>query len=106
MIHNFWSFHLLLCKLRNKCKELSLEFDQIKERRTSSTCPVCGTKVKPSDRTFRCSSCGYTQDRDVIGGIMILKKYIEASYLTLRVENHPVVSTVHLERERLRIASL
>ncbi|MFX1294921.1 MAG: hypothetical protein ACFFD2_08740, partial [Promethearchaeota archaeon] len=33
MIHNFWAFHLLLCKLHNKCEELGLEFEQIKERR-------------------------------------------------------------------------
>ncbi|MFX1296511.1 MAG: zinc ribbon domain-containing protein [Promethearchaeota archaeon] len=90
IIHNFWSFHLLLCKLQNKCEELGLEFEQIKERGTSSTFPVCGTKVKPSNRTFRSSSCGYTQDRDVVGCIMILKKYTEAHHLTLRVENHPI----------------
>jgi putative transposase len=97
MIHNFWSFDFLLRKLRNKCEELGIEFEQINERGTSSTCPVCGAKVNPSDRKFKCLSCGYTQDRDVVGSIMILKKYAEAYNLSLRVENHPVVSTVRIE---------
>ncbi|MFX1295985.1 MAG: zinc ribbon domain-containing protein [Promethearchaeota archaeon] len=99
MIHNFWSFHLLLCKLHNKCEELGIEFEQIKERGTSSTCPICGTKVRPSDRAFRCSSCSYTQDRDIIGCIIILEKYAETIQLKLRVENHPAMSTVPLERD-------
>ncbi|MFX1294150.1 MAG: transposase [Promethearchaeota archaeon] len=59
MIHNFWSFDLLLQKLRKKCEELGIPFKQIKERGTSS---ACGTKVNPTDRTFRCSNCGYVQD--------------------------------------------
>jgi putative transposase len=98
MIHNFWSFDLLLRKLRNKCEELGISFEQINERGTSSTCPVCGTKVIPNGRQFKCSNCGYTQDRDVVGCIMIMNKYAEANQVNQRVENHPVVSTVLIER--------
>ncbi|MFX1297245.1 MAG: zinc ribbon domain-containing protein [Promethearchaeota archaeon] len=85
---------------------MGIEFEQIKECGTSSICPVCGTKVKPSARTFRRSSCGYTQDRDVFGCIMILKTYAEVNHFTLWVENHPVVSAILLEREGRRIYCL
>jgi putative transposase len=98
MIHNFWSFGLLIRKLQNKCEELGIVFEQINERGTSSTCPVCGSTVQPNDRKFKCSNCGYTQDRDVVGCIMIMNKYAEANQLHLRVENHPVVSTVLIDR--------
>ncbi|MFX1297817.1 MAG: zinc ribbon domain-containing protein [Promethearchaeota archaeon] len=50
---------MLLRKLRNKYEELGIAFEQIKERGTSPTCPVCGTKVDLTDLTFQCSSCGY-----------------------------------------------
>ncbi|MHA1386233.1 MAG: RNA-guided endonuclease InsQ/TnpB family protein, partial [Candidatus Helarchaeota archaeon] len=94
MIQNFWSFDLLVQKLKNKCEEFGIEFKQINERGTSSTCPVCGKKVKPNDRTFKCRKCGYKQDRDVVGSIQILKKYIQGNNMNLRVENHPIVSSV------------
>ncbi|NVM01937.1 MAG: transposase, partial [Candidatus Helarchaeota archaeon] len=71
-----------------------IEFAQINERGTSSICPVCGKKVKPNDRTFRCKQCGYVQDRDVVGSIQILNKYFQDNSLNLRVENHPIVSSV------------
>ncbi|MFX1295254.1 MAG: zinc ribbon domain-containing protein [Promethearchaeota archaeon] len=38
---------------------MGIEFEQINEHGTFSTCHICGTKVKPCNRTFRCSICGY-----------------------------------------------
>ncbi|NVM02858.1 MAG: IS200/IS605 family element transposase accessory protein TnpB [Candidatus Helarchaeota archaeon] len=97
MIQNFWSFDLLINKLRNKCEELGIEFEQINERGTSSTCLICGRKVRPNDRKFKCKKCGYKQDRDVVGSIQILNKYCQDNRLNLRVENHPIVSSVLIE---------
>ncbi|MFX1449233.1 MAG: RNA-guided endonuclease InsQ/TnpB family protein [Promethearchaeota archaeon] len=97
MIQNFWSFDLLIQKLRNKCEQFGIEFEQINERGTSSTCPVCGKKVKPNDRTFKCKNCGYKQDRDVVGSIQILNKYLQDNNMNLRVENHPIVSSILIE---------
>ena len=97
MIQNFWSFDLLLEKLKNKCEEFGIEFLQINERGTSSTCPVCGKRVKPNDRTFKCNNCGYKQDRDVVGSIQILNKYNQDNHNNLRVENHPMMSSVLIE---------
>lgn len=94
MIQNFWSFDLFRKKLQNKCEELGIELVVIDEAHTSSTCPCCGSKVKPHDRSFNCPNCGYTQDRDVVGSINILKKYSHDYGLNLGVENHPVLSNV------------
>ena len=97
MIQNFWSFDLLIRKLRNKCEKFGIEFEQINEKGTSSTCPVCRIKVKPNDRIFTCKHCGYKEDRDVVGSIQILNKYAKDNCLNLRVENHPIVSNVLIE---------
>ena len=98
MIHNFWSFDLLIKKLKNKCEEFGIEFIQINEQGTSSTCPVCGEKVKPNDRKFKCRTCGYKQDRDVVGCIQIMNKFNQDNDYDLRVENHPMLSTVLIEQ--------
>jgi len=98
MIQNFWSFDIFKKKLQNKCEEYGIELILLDERGTSSTCPNCGEKVKPNDRTFKCKYCGYKQDRDVVGSINILKKYnqIHSPFGddNLGVENHPILSKV------------
>jgi len=53
---------------------------------TSSTCPICGSKLVPvrgnaqrngwKPRILRCPNCGFTHDRDVIGAINIARKYL------------------------------
>lgn len=37
------------------------------ERGTSSRCPICGHKHKPKGRVWRCSACGFTGHRDLVG---------------------------------------
>lgn len=56
-------------KLISKCKENSIEL-RIVDRwyPSSKLCHVCGhikKDLKLSDRTYRCSECGYTEDRDI-----------------------------------------
>lgn len=101
MIQNFWSFDIFKKKIENKCEEFGIELIIINERGTSSTCPSCGIKVKPNDRSFTCSHCGYKNDRDVVGSINILKKYYHDHHPNaddeIGVENHPVVSKVLIE---------
>jgi len=101
MIQNFWSFDIFKKKIENKCEEFGIELIVVNERGTSSTCPCCEARVKPNDRKFKCSSCGYENDRDVVGSVNILKKYNQSQLLLggedIGVENHPVVSTVLIE---------
>lgn len=97
MIQNFWSFDIFKRKLENKCEQFGIKLIQIDERGTSSTCPVCGSRVKPNNRSFKCNNCGYKQDKDVVGSINILKKYIHDQGLDLGVENHPALSMIFIE---------
>ena len=56
-------------KLINKCKEHSIELRVVDRFYPSSkTCHDCGhikKDLKLSDRTYRCSECGYVADRDI-----------------------------------------
>ncbi|NVM04805.1 MAG: transposase, partial [Candidatus Helarchaeota archaeon] len=58
---------------------------------------VCGKKVRPKNRNFKCKKCGYKQYRDVVGSIQILNRYIQDNNMNLRVENHPIVSSILIE---------
>ena len=78
--------------------EFGINLILIDEAYTSSTCPLCKKKVVPNDRTFRCSCCGYQQDRDVVGCINILDKHVHDHQIDdIRVENYPVVSKIFIE---------
>lgn len=96
MIQNFWSYDLFKRKIENKCEEYGIELVSIDEAHTSSTCPNCQSKVKPHDRSFTCKQCGYRQDRDVVGSINILRKYLtdHQAIDDIRLENHPLVSKI------------
>ena len=56
-------------KLINKCKENNIELRVVDRFYPSSkTCHKCGhikKDLKLSDRTYRCSECGYVVDRDI-----------------------------------------
>ena len=56
-------------KLISKCKENNIELRVVDRFYPSSkTCHNCGhinKDLKLSDRTYRCSECGYTEDRDI-----------------------------------------
>ena len=55
-----------------------LHFHQVDPRNTSQTCSHCGQKAKVKlelkDRTFNCSSCGFSLDRDHNAAINILDR--------------------------------
>lgn len=62
----FFEFRI---KLTNKCKENNIEL-RIVDRwyPSSKTCHDCGhikKDLKLSDRTYKCSKCGYKEDRDI-----------------------------------------
>jgi len=76
MINNYWSCAKLVRKLANKAQEIGATFAKRDERSTTKTCPVCGEKNKPADRSYECFFCGYRQDRDVVGAINIWRRYV------------------------------
>ena len=50
----------------------------VPEPYTSRTCPKCKTvkESSPKGRTFTCTHCNFTFDRDVVGAINIYKKNV------------------------------
>jgi putative transposase len=44
-------------------------------RGTSSTCPMCGAKVKPNGHVFTCRVCGCTADRHFVGAYNVAVRW-------------------------------
>jgi putative transposase len=60
------------------------------ERGTSSTCPQCHRRCKPSGRTFRCSHCGFVGHRDLVGaGNQLGRHDPHADVAALIAQTHP-----------------
>jgi IS605 OrfB family transposase len=62
-----WRRGHLLRALCDKAALLGIGIVLVDERGTSSTCPECGERQKPTGRTFRCKSCKYLGHRDLVG---------------------------------------
>ena len=69
---NSWSFYRLQQFIVYKARLAGIRILFVDPRYTSQTCPSCGNKHKAIDRLYRCSACGYTKHRDLIGAINIL----------------------------------
>ena len=50
--------------------------EYISEAYTSQECPCCKNRKKQTTRTYKCKNCGYVYDRDGVGAINIMEKYI------------------------------
>ena len=53
--------------------------ESVPEHYTSQTCPKCGERHKTSTRTYRCPGCGFSYDRDGVGGINIYHHAVKVS---------------------------
>jgi len=82
MINNYWSYDILTTKILCKAEEQGITVNKTKEYYTSTTCPNCNycSKNNVSDRTFNCTSCGYSGDRDIVGAKNILFKGMYGLY--------------------------
>ena len=69
-----WPFAKLTDMIVAKCEAVGIKVKQIDEEYTSQTCPSCGQRHKPSNRTYKCE-CGFEYHRDGVGAINIRKKY-------------------------------
>ncbi|MEM1843402.1 MAG: zinc ribbon domain-containing protein [Desulfurococcaceae archaeon] len=64
----------------------------VNPRKTSSTCPRCGSKLKDNgSRVLSCSRCGFTGDRDVIACINLFLRYSRYGVpgVTLKPDENP-----------------
>lgn len=53
--------------LQHKAAQTSISSFTGSERGTSSRCPICGYRHKPTGRNWSCSACGFTGHRDLVG---------------------------------------
>lgn len=85
MINNYWSFDKLYKKIENKAEEYNIEIEKITEEYSSRTCPICqdNNKTNCNDRVFKCSKCGFTHDRDIVGARNILTKGMYGQYQSI-----------------------
>ena len=66
---------MIFSRLQEKCEEYGTAFLQVKEHYTSQTCLRCG-RLNKCGETYRCSGCGFTCDRDVVGAAGIYLKAV------------------------------
>ena len=67
-----WRRTHLIGALKDKAELAGIRVVEVDERGTSSTCLLCRQKVpKPRGRTFRCSFCGFSGHRDLVGAANI-----------------------------------
>jgi putative transposase len=55
--------------LQEKCSKAGIECFSGSERGTSSQCPQCRWKKKPTCRTWTCRRCGFVGHRDIVGSM-------------------------------------
>jgi putative transposase len=64
--------------IEEECLERGVPMAKVDPRNTSSTCPLCGSKLMRggAPRQLRCSKCGFKAGRDVIATLNLEKKYL------------------------------
>ena len=73
-----WEYGKDIEYLRNKLTQAGIGCFTGTERGTSSHCPRCGYKHKPSGRDWKCAECGFKGHRDIVGGVnMHFLRYCE-----------------------------
>ncbi len=70
-----WAFGKIAELITYKAKALGIKVKVIDESYTSQTCPKCGNRKKPNNRTYTCK-CGFKYHRDGVGAINIREKYL------------------------------
>lgn len=74
--------------LQQTCFKRGVYFQKVDSRKTSQTCPNCGTdtgKKELSERTHICLNCGYSNDRDVAAAQVVLVRGLAAVGHTVKM---------------------
>jgi transposase len=69
-----WSFRQLRDFIQYKAQRAGVRILYVNPKRTSRTCPHCGHATRsnrPTQSDFRCVSCGYRGNADVVAAINI-----------------------------------
>jgi putative transposase len=78
-----------------QCEKQGVPVITVNPRGTSSTCPICGSRlVVNSHRNLRCSRCGFEADRDTIAVLNIEKRALEKMGGSLTTPTAPQMTDV------------
>jgi putative transposase len=69
-----WAFARLQSMICYKAELAGLKVKFVSEAYTSQTCPRCGSRKKPTNRTYHCNHCGFAYHRDGVGAINLYNK--------------------------------
>ena len=88
-----WRIGYLIRCLKDKAEQAGIDLMLVDERGTSSTCPACRQRVlKPTNRNFTCTRCGFNGHRDLVGGANIARRG-PGGTITTNTSMFPVVIT-------------
>lgn len=62
-----WSFYRLAMYIEYKANLVGIKVEYVNPSYTSQRCPECSEKNKAKDRKYKCSNCGHTDHRDIVG---------------------------------------
>jgi len=72
--------------LTEKLAEHAILYVLVNPSHTSSMCPICGSRLAPmaggaqrggwKSRLMKCPRCGFMHDRDVIGAMNLVRRYL------------------------------
>ena len=97
-----WGRTHLIGALKDKAAMAGIEVVEVDERGTSSTCLGCRRRVpRPRGRVFRCSFCGFSGHRDLVGAANIAASGGGVIRGSPRIE-HRRVGVVPTRRDRRR----
>ncbi|MEM1686699.1 MAG: RNA-guided endonuclease TnpB family protein [Ignisphaera sp.] len=73
---SLWFYRRMQFTISYEALERGLLVSYVSPRKTSSTCPRCGSRLKDNgSRILRCTKCGSTRDRDVVACINLFHRY-------------------------------
>ena len=67
-----WSFYRLAQYIEYKANLLGIKVEYVDPKYTSQQCPKCSGRNKAKDRQYKCSNCGHTDHRDIVGAKNII----------------------------------
>ena len=93
LIQHGWPFASLAAKIRHVASKHGIHVEEVDARNTSRTCR-CGHVDKAnrlSQSVFRCVSCGYSHNADILGAFNIRERYVNPGW---GLVNAPVMPAV------------